>query len=162
MTALAIILSLAGGACELTGLTLVVREILSDRQRARRLLARLDAPRRPQRTYPGPMTAPPFPRPEYMSGLYGPRQQLEGVAKHIERNQAEVGNALVKLKKLTDQELDQAVERIQRDVAVRDAEVREGLRYLLAGSTRERTLGATLLALGIVLAAAGSVVGAST
>jgi hypothetical protein len=88
VSALAIILSLAGGVCELTGLILVAREIVSDRRRARRLLAHLDAPRRPQRTYPGPMMASPFPWQEYMSGLYGPRQQLEGVAKHIERNQA--------------------------------------------------------------------------
>jgi hypothetical protein len=65
----------------------------------------------------------------------------------------------VKLKRTTDAELDQAIEQIQRDVADRNAELRDGLRYVLAGSTPDQWIGVALLGSGVILSGVGSVVG---
>jgi hypothetical protein len=56
-------------------------------------------------------------------------------------------------------ELDLAVQRAMRRA---DIELREELRYILAGSLRDRALGVLLLAGGIILAATGSVLGTAS
>lgn len=91
------------------------------------------------------------------AGLMSHSTQVAETYREVQRLEARVSGALVKLKQITDAELDQAVERVQNDLAERDAELRDGLRYVLAGSTRDRIVGAGLLVGGIVLAAAGSV-----
>ena len=152
---LAVGFSIAGGACELLGLAIVIREIASDRARGRQLLARLDSRKPPKRTHPLAPMASSSPMPN--AGLMSHSTQVAETYREVQRLEARVSGALVKLKQITDAELDQAVERVQNDLAERDAELRDGLRYVLAGSTRDRIVGAGLLVGGIVLAAAGSV-----
>jgi Flp pilus assembly CpaE family ATPase len=147
----ATVLSSLGALCELAGLVLVVREIRSDRERGRRLLESLEQPARPNRTYPAPM------RPALGAPLTG--ADMERTGDTFRRLEAGVANALLKLKRTTDAELDQAIEQVQRDVAERDAELRDGLRYVLAGSTRDRWTGVVLLGVGVILSGVGSVVG---
>jgi hypothetical protein len=89
---------------------------------------------------------------ERQRGTLPPRQRGE-------RLEADIANAFVKLKRTTDAELDQAIEQIQRDVADRNAEFRDGLRYVFAGSTRDRWIGVALLGSGAILPGVGSVVG---
>jgi hypothetical protein len=90
---------------------------------------------------------------------YTSPQNIRGVTEDLQRVQARFANELVDLKKATDAELDQAISAVQQDVGERDAELRDGLRYVLAGSVRERAFGAVLLLVGIVLATVGSVLG---
>jgi hypothetical protein len=160
--AAAIALSALGGTAELLGLVMVWREIASDRERGTRLLRALEAREPPERTYPGPTIETSSLSAQWArmgSPAYGSATQMHEVAKQIHRLETGVGNALVKLKQITDAELDRAVQALEHEVAQRDAELRDGLRYVLAGSTRERTIGVGLLLLGIVLATAGSVIG---
>jgi hypothetical protein len=135
---------------ELIGLALVVSEIRNDRDRGRRLLNTLDRRERPERRYPGPVSPSPA------ATTWGEVQQSGQALRRLE---AEMANALVKMKKVTDAELDQAMEAVQHDIAERDAELRDGLRYVLAGSARQRSIGVGLLAAGVVFAGAGSVLG---
>jgi len=151
VAAVATALSSLGALCELAGLVLVVREIRSDPERGRRLLESLEQPDRPNRTYPAPVQP-----------ALGPRTTYADTARTGEtfrRLEADVANALAKLKRTTDAELDQAIERVQRDVAERDAELRDGLRYVLAGSTRDRWIGVVLLGAGVIVSGVGSGVG---
>jgi hypothetical protein len=150
LTAAAIVLSSLGAVLELIGLALVVEEIRSDRERGRHFADALDQPGRPQRTYPAPVSS------AVVQLTY---RELEQSGQALERFRAEVANGFIKLKKFTDAELDKAVEEIQRDIAERDAKLRDGLRYVLAGSTRQRVTGVGLLVAGVILAAGGSVLG---
>jgi hypothetical protein len=156
--AVAIILSSAGGLSELLGLIVVAREIRSDRQRGERLLQRLDEPRRPERSYPPRMLGA-GPTPEYANPVYATSMHLRGVINDLQQTKVAVANGFLGLRKAIDADIDAAVEVIERDVAERDSELRDGLRYVLAGSVRERWNGVMLLALGISLGAAGSVIG---
>jgi hypothetical protein len=149
LTAVAIVLSFLGALFELTGLALVVSEIRSDRERGQRLLDTLDQRERPERTYPAPVS------PSKRATVW---EQVQESGQALERLRAEVTNALIAVRKTTDAELDRAMEAMQHNMARRDAELREGLRYVLAGSTRQRTIGVGLLGAGVVLAGAGSVV----
>ena len=155
----AIALSTAGGTAELLGLFMVWREIASDRQRGRRLLRDLETRQPPRRRYPPPTSGSSPLTPQWASSVYGSERQISGIVGRIQGLEASVGNALIALKKGTDAELDRAIGGLEQEMARRDADLRDGLRYVLAGSTRERTIGAVLVGVGIVLAAAGSVLG---
>jgi hypothetical protein len=157
-TILAIALSGAGAICEFAGLGLVAREIAHDRARGRRLLAKLGEPTRPARTYPTP-TGASFLPPNYTNSMWSTSMQIQGVVRHVQQLESEVEHALVGLKKLTDNELDNAIQLIQRDLAERDTDLRDGLAYVLAGSARDRIVGVGLLFTGIVLGVAGSILG---
>lgn len=154
----AIVLSSAGGACELLGLIVVAREIRSDRQRGERLLARLERPQHRHRSYPSRMLGA-GPTPEYANPIYAPSMHVRGVIDDLQKTKVAIANGFLRLRETVDAELDSAIQAIQRDVAARDAELRDGLRYVLAGSIRERWNGVKLLTLGICLGTAGSVVG---
>jgi hypothetical protein len=150
--AIAVVLSASGGVTELGGLLMVFREIAADRTRGRRLLAKLDVAPPPQRTYPLPASELQL---KLRYTYEGERRMLE----RIPRLEADIQKAIVGLKKATDTELDEAIQRVLTDIAARDAELRDGLRYVLAGSTRNRAVGTSLLVLGLVLATGGSVLG---
>jgi hypothetical protein len=158
ITAVAIALSSIGGLLEAGGLILVVREIASDRNRGRELLRVLDAPRSPERHYPGRVSASPFTS-ELTNPAFTTPHHVRAIADRIQRDNASIANAFVALKKATDNELDNAIGLLQQDVLRRDAELRDGLRYVVAGSARDRMLGIALLGLGIVFGTAGSILG---
>jgi hypothetical protein len=157
-TGVAIGLSTLGAAAELVGLLLVVREIANDRERGRRLLLKLEAPPSPERHYP-PRFTPSMSPPEYANPAWSQSMHVEGVIRHVRQLEAAVGNGFIGLRKTMDAEVDGAVHQLAQDAAERDRELADGLRYVLAGSTRDRVIGVVLLAVGIVLGLAGSVVG---
>jgi hypothetical protein len=72
--------------------------------------------------------------------------------------EAQVANAFIKMRKALDAELDQSVDVLRGEAADSDNELRRHLRYVLAGSIRDRAIGAGLLGVGIVLTTLGSVV----
>jgi hypothetical protein len=122
LAAIAIALSSLGALCELAGLALVARKSHSDRERGGRLLESLEQADQPNRSYPAPVRPAMGP-----ATTWG---EVTGVGETFRRLEADVATALVKLKRATDAELDQAIERVQRDVAERDAELRDGQRYI--------------------------------
>jgi hypothetical protein len=83
--------------------------------------------------------------------------QLQSVVEHVQRLEASVANILIGVRRAVDTELDRSVENLRQEMAVQDDVLRDGLLEVLAGSIRDRWLGVLLLALGIVLAMAGSV-----
>jgi hypothetical protein len=152
--ALAIGFSVAGGLCELGGIAVVVRGILQDRQRASRLFVRRRRRQAPRRSYPGRVIPSPL-TPSWASPMHG--NQLQSVVEHVQRLEASVANILIGVRRAVDTELDRSVENLRQEMAVQDDVLRDGLLEVLAGSIRDRWLGVLLLALGIVLAMAGSV-----
>jgi len=157
MTWLIILLSAAGGLCELSGLFLVVREIAADRRRAQELFPTGQQPPRRTRRYPPRVPAP---GPDPWAQLRPPRSgELE---QRVGRGLAMLANAMTDLRKATDAQLDSSVAELRREADLRETEIRSHLGYVLAGSIRERLIGAALLAAGIVLAVAANVVSALT
>jgi len=154
----AIVLSSVGGLLELGGLALVVLDIVADREQARTLFAPRDALERRERSYPAPVHAPSWVPPSQASVMLTPAQHRDAAAKESHRTGAAVANALVRLKKATDAELDREIERVERMTHEREEVLRRGLVHVLAGSIKQRTFGAVLLGLGIGFATAGSVV----
>jgi hypothetical protein len=75
---------------------------------------------------------------------------------------AELANGLLSYVKALDTERDKTTLGILRLVVEGDSELREGLREPLAGGIRSRVAGAILLAAGILLSVAGSVISAAT
>jgi hypothetical protein len=157
LAVLATIFAVAGAICELLGLVMVALEIRSDRIRGERFLERLDQPQRPERRYPSPVMASAMPRREYLDPLYPQSQHVRGVVKELEESYAAIANGFLNLRKTVDADLDAAIDAVQRDIAERDALLRDGLRYVLAGSTRQRWRGVQLLATGIALTAVSAV-----
>jgi hypothetical protein len=113
---------------------------------------KLDAPELPKRSYPMPSSEMQF---RLLHQFSSERKLLD----QIPRLEADLQKAVVELKKATDAELDRAMKSLQGDVEARDSELRDGLRYVLAGSAANRARGAWLLLGGVVLATAGSVLG---
>jgi hypothetical protein len=158
LTALAIVLTAVGGACELAGLWIVVRGILQDRQRAARLLVRRERKPGPKRSYPAEVFSSGL-TPPWASSMYGDRMQMRGVIEHVQRLEASVANILIRIRKAVDTELDNSVANLREEMAQHDDALRDILTDLLAGSIRDRWTGVVLLGLGIALAVAGSIVG---
>src|SRR4051812_27800237 len=127
MNTIEIVFSAAGGVLALLGLVMLFREIADDRRRGQRLLERLGMPTSPSRSYPPPVSEL-FLKQRYV--YQSERQKLE----QIPRLEAEIQKVAVRVKKAADAELDRAMLRVHEDLAARDAELREGLRYVLAGS----------------------------
>jgi hypothetical protein len=71
--------------------------------------------------------------------------------------QAEVANALIGMRKALDRALDQSVDALREETVDVDNELRGHLRYVLAGSIRDRAIGAGFLGVGIVLTTLGAV-----
>lgn len=157
MSALAVTLSVAGGLFELGGLMLIVRGIGRDRAQAHRLFAPKRRERTPRRSYPPKV----MPRRYPSFGSTGLRQsdQLRRIVEYVAEVDAAAYNNFVGMRKALDAELDRSVADLRNNLAEADNQLREHLRYVLAGSIRDRVIGALLLGAGIVLAAAGSVTG---
>jgi hypothetical protein len=71
--------------------------------------------------------------------------------------EAAVGNALIKLKKIIDEQDFRYAEAMYKAQVAGDNELRQRLRDVLTGSLKGRAWGAGLLAVGIVLGVAASV-----
>lgn len=160
MTALAVALSVIGGLFELAGLLLVALGIARDRQQARRLFA--PRPRKPRPTRSYPPKAMPRRYPSFPTLLERDSHQLRKLAEYVSKVDAAAYNAFIDLRKTLDAELYESVDHLRTEVADSDDELREHLRYVLAGSISDRVKGAILLGVGILLSVAGSVVGTLT
>jgi hypothetical protein len=159
VSALAGALTAAGGASELLGLVLVVKEIAEDRARARRLFSprrRKSKPKRryPGRVSPGPTTGSPF---SSMRPAADQQRELEVAVRKIG---AMLANGLIDMRKALDAQHDQAVDELRAEIVAADEELRGHLLYVLAGSVRDRMIGAGLLGVGLVLEIAGAVISA--
>lgn len=148
-TTIAIVLSVTGAIAELGGLVLIAREIARDQAQAKRLFARRSPAPRRRRVYPGRQSPP---RPLASYGTPDPRELAGQLA-------AGVANALIVQRKAIDQEIDLSVDLARQEATAADDLLRDNLDEVLTGNLRERVVGAILIATGIALAAAGSVVG---
>jgi hypothetical protein len=158
-TAVAVTFAVLGGICELAGLAFVVVGIARDRRRARQLLARPGPPGPPARTYPAPAIATRA-TPEYASPAFSSSHHIRGVIEHMQRSEAAIANAFLAQRKSIDAALDEVIVTLRQEMTASDAEVRDAVRYVLAGSVRDRSVGVALLAVGIIFAVTGSVTGA--
>jgi hypothetical protein len=154
---LAVVLSVVGGLCELAGLGLVVLGIARDRKQARELFVSKPRPERPSRSYP-PKVSPQSPS-LLTNPAYTASHNIRAIAELVTKVDAAAYNAYIEVKRALDEQLDEAVDDLRGEMADADDELRGHLRYVLAGSVDDRVKGAILLGVGIVLAAAGSVVG---
>ena len=156
---LAAILSIAGGCSELVGLVIVMAGIVRDQRRAGDLFRQRPAPKRRSRQY-GPHQFPRSTTP-LASGVSTTARDLRGIAASVARIEAAAYNAFIDMQKAFDTQLDESINALREQTTDADNELRGHLRYVLAGSARDRWFGVAFLALGIALATAGSVAGAS-
>jgi hypothetical protein len=153
---LTIVLSLLGGACELGGLALVVRGILTDRKRAKKLFPRTPSVSIPQRRYPGRISAP---GPNPWAGVI---RQSPGELEHqVGKGLAMLGNAIIEHRKAVDAQHDAGVAELRHKALEREAEMRSHLGYVLVGGIGERAVGASLLAVGLILGVAANIASVS-
>lgn len=138
---------------------MVISEIRSDRAQARQLFAPPEFDERPPRYYPPPMTDQQWSPPSQESATRTEAQHREVAELELRRLQTSLVNGMVKLKRITDEELDRATARLEREIHERDELLRGHLRYVLAGSVRRRAFGAGLLITGVLAATTGSVLG---
>jgi hypothetical protein len=158
MTAAAIICSILGGACELAGVALVVIGIRDDRNRARDLFDKPVKVKRPKVTYPGRMSGATTPGSTAWASSYGGSSE-RAIIKRITDLEASVGNALIKMKKIMDEQDFGNTEALYKAQVEGDNDLRQRLRDVLLGSIKGRVWGVRLLFAGIVLGVAGSVLG---
>jgi hypothetical protein len=154
---LAIVLSVLGGVCELAGRALVVIDIARDRNYAKSVFVPRVRPRSTQRTYP-PHVSPPA-RSNFPSPIHRQSDSLRQLAQCISKVDALTHNHLIDMQKLIDKRTDDTLDLVRTETADADDELRGHLNYILAGSVKDRVIGAVLLGVGILLATAGSVVG---
>src|SRR5215207_7970735 len=159
---IAIGLSAIGGLCELAGLALVALDIRHDRQQAKRLFVPRPRRERPRRSYPA--KASHARSTSLLGGVsYGGQSDQRRIAEALARSVSAIDtaayNALIEMRKTLDRELDRAADDLRTEIAESDDQLREHLRYVLAGSIADRLKGAILLGAGIVFSMAGSVVG---
>jgi hypothetical protein len=156
MTVAAIICSVVGGFCELAGLVLVALGIREDRERARTLFAKPVKVERPKVSYPGRMSGSAAPgSTAWGSSMVGSFETR--IVKRITDLEASVGNAVVKLKKIMDKQDFGNAEALYKAQVEGDNDLRQRLKEVLVGSITGRVWGVRLLAAGIFLGVAGSV-----
>jgi hypothetical protein len=158
-TAVAIVLATLGGLCELAGILTVVREIASDRDRAKRMLSKPRDYTSPERHYPAKLRSHSF-----GAGGYGGQGVVASTMRpstdrQITQLAAEVGNGLLKVKQLTDEELDRLEGTLLKEIDMGYNELRADLRNVLESDVKLRLWGVGLLLLGVVLSTTGSVLG---
>jgi hypothetical protein len=158
-TDVAIILAALGGLCEIAGILTVVREIASDRDRAKRMLSKPRNYEPPERHYPAKLGSHSF-----GVGGYGGQGVVASIMRpstddQITRLAAEVGNGLLKVKQMTDEELDRMEGTLLKEIDTGYNELRADLRDVLESDVKLRLWGVGLLLLGVVLSTAGSVLG---
>jgi hypothetical protein len=149
-------------SCELGGLALVVIGIRDDRRRAERLFAAPIKLRLPKRSYPARMAGSSVATPSWATGGFGSRPQMSSIVRHIQRLEASVANGIIGLRKAVDTERDYLADALHREQVEGDNQLRENLRDVLTGSVTGRLIGAMLLASGILLSVAGSVLSAAS
>jgi hypothetical protein len=157
MTALAVVLSVIGGCCELAGLGLVALGIKRDRERARDAFAPRARQPRLKRSYP--MKAMPRSYPGFPGSFARERDALRQIAEYVSKVDAATHNFFIDLQQAIETELDESVDRLRAEMADIDDVLRNNLLYVLRGSISERITAAGLLLVGIVLGVGGSVLG---
>ena len=158
-TDLAIVLAALGGLCEIAGILTVVREIASDRDRAKRMLSKPRNYTPPERHYPAKLGNHSFGVSGYGGQGVVASTMRPSIDNQITRLAAEVGNGLVKVKQLTDEELDRLEGTLLKEIDMGYNELRADLRDVLESDVKLRLWGVGLLLLGVALSTAGSVLG---
>jgi len=158
-TDVAIALVALGGLCEVAGVLTVVREIASDRDRAKRMLSKPRNYTPPERHYPAELGSHSF-----GVGGYGGQGVVASIMRpstddQITRLAAEVGNGLLKVKQMTDEELDRMECTLLREIDTGYNDLRADLRDVLESDVKLRLWGVGLLLLGVALSTGGSVLG---
>lgn len=158
-TDLAIVSAVLGGLCEIAGILTVVREIASDRNRAKRMLSNPRNYTSPERRYPAKLGSHSF-----GIGGYGGQGVVASTMRpstdgQITRLAAEMGNGLLKVKEMTDEELDRMEGILLKEIDTGHNELRTDLRDVLESDVNLRLWGVGLLLLGVALSTAGSVLG---
>jgi hypothetical protein len=87
---------------------------------------------------------------------------MSSIVRHIQRLEASVANGIIGLRKAVDTERDYLADALHREQVEGDNQLRENLRDVLTGSVTGRLIGAMLLASGILLSVAGSVLSAAS
>lgn len=156
-TAVAIVLAALGGLCEIAGILTVVREISADRNRAKRMFSKPRNYTPPERHCPAKLGSHSF-----GVGGYGGQGVVASTMRpstdqQITRLAAEMGNGLMKLKQITDEELDRLEGTLLKEIDTGYNELRADLREVLESDMKLRLWGVGLLLLGVVLATAGSI-----
>jgi hypothetical protein len=160
MQAVAVILSVLGGLCELAGLGMVIREIGADRARARELLARDREYVPPRREYPSKI-----PVPSGRAGIasrspvFGSRLDVHTLSAQMEKGMTMLMNAITGLTERIDKNRDELEVKLVEEIDEGDEELRQTFREVLESDLTERWIGVLALAVGIVLSATGSVLG---
>jgi hypothetical protein len=154
MTALAIVLIVAGAVLELAGIAMIALQIRSDQQRARELVGEPLEP--PGVTVPvGRSLTLPY-------DVEGRQPTLE---ERVERVEADVAHMRQDLLART-QELQEnlgssilgAADKLERQAQIRDEALRDLLRDVLTGDLGRRRLGVAFVLVGLVVATAGNLV----
>lgn len=158
-TDVAIAFASLGGLCEIAGILTVVREIASDRERARRMLSKPRNYKPPERQYPAKLGSHSF-----GVGGYGGQGVVASMMRpstdhQITRLAAEVGNGLLAVREMTDEELDRLEGTLLEEIDTGYNELRADLRDVLESDVKLRLSGVGLLLIGVVLSTVGSVLG---
>lgn len=159
MKILAIILSVTGGLSELFGLGMVIREIGSDRRRAAKLIGKTREPRTQRREYPPKAHVPLGRALPGDRATFHPKPDLYDMKAETARAFAQVVNHVIDLRKDVDQKRDASEARLLAEIDQGDDDLRQAFREILESDLTERWVGVIALGVGIVLAAAGSVLG---
>jgi hypothetical protein len=158
-TDVAIIFAALGGLCEIAGILTVVREIASDRDRAKRMLSKPRNYTPPKRHYPAKLGSHSFGVGGYGGQGVVASTMRPSIDNQITRLAAEVGNGLVKVKQTTDEELDRLEGTLLKEIDTGYNELRADLRDVLESDVKLRLWGVGLLLLGVALSTAGGVLG---
>jgi hypothetical protein len=152
LNALAITLAAIGGVSELFGLAMVVREISSDRDRARTLL---DKKRNFRPAHRG------SPRRVHASSLESrsPLTQMQrgGAERQVLGQIASLATGMNRLTHETGEALDKRTGELLTEIDKGDAALNAVLRQLLGANLRERVIGVIAIGVGIALSTIASI-----
>jgi hypothetical protein len=154
---IAIGLSVAGGLAELAGLGMVIREIGSDRKRARELLGRKRQHQLPRRKYGPKLPVPGRTSTPGERGHYFDKPDVFDIRRQAGRGIATLANHMIDMRKAIDKERDDLEIKLLQEIDAGDDELRQRFREVLESDLTERWIGVIALATGIVLSATGSV-----
>ena len=147
-------LTVVGGAAELAGLWLVVREILADRRKAKARFGNVTARAQPMRAYgrmSGAGAVVPASEPT-------PEERLERLEDQVTRIGKELDDRLHDERRKRDEAIDGALGQAWEHADQVDRELREQLADVLAGGLGRRAVGAALFAIGVGLSVLGNLV----
>jgi hypothetical protein len=156
---IAIALAALGGLCEIAGILTVVREIASDRDRAKRMLSKPRNYTPPERHYPAKLGSHSFGAGGYGGQGVVASTMRPGTDHQITRLAAELGNGLLAVREMTDEEFDRLEGTLLEEIDTGYNELRADLRDVLESDMKLRLWGVGLLLLGVALSTDGSVLG---